>query len=200
MNSSLLYSVARRMSLTLMLGAVSAAAFAIPVMDMHIEDMLPMGPDFKTELKLNANQSILWQQVEAKSRALVRERRGRRERLEAALKQQLGNPKVELRDLVGGLDAETATSAAEEKQLREWWLEVNDALNETQRQAVATFFAEQMLRKMDGGPAGGGGGAPAKGEGGRGGGHGGRGGMGGGMGGGGVGVGPGGMNVSLPTE
>lgn len=180
------------------LAAVPRTASAIPVMDMKVEDMLPMGPDFQAQLTLNSNQKILWQQVESKTRQLVRNRKARRERLEAALKQQLAGKSVELRDLVAGMDAESATSAAEEKQLREWWLEVNDALNETQRQTVATFLGEQMLRVMDGGPGGGGGGGGrGKEEGGPGGGHGGRGGGGGGgMGGASVGV--GGVNVNLP--
>ena len=152
MNFSLWYAVLRRLGLILILGAVSSPSFAIPVMDMHVEDLLPMGPDFRQELKLTPNQLTLWQQIDAKSHQLARERRSRRDRLEAALKQRLAEPKVELRDLVAGLDAEMAASASEEKQLRAWWLEVNDALDETQRQAVVAFIAAQMQRVMDGGP------------------------------------------------
>lgn len=188
MTMSIWAGSARRWGVALLLGAASAGAMAIPVMDMRIEDMLPMGPDFKTELKLNANQQILWQKVEAQSRQLARERRSRRERLEAGLRQRLAEPKVELRELVGGLEAESAASAAEEKQLRAWWLEVNDALDETQRQAVATFLGEQMLRKMDGGaPPGVGGGKEEGSRGGRGGRP-------------GAGPGAGGMNKTIPSN
>ncbi|HEV7814766.1 MAG TPA: hypothetical protein VGP06_06640 [Janthinobacterium sp.] len=146
MNSLRLLPLARRLTLAFLLAGASAASFAIPIMDMHIEDMIAMGPDFKKELALNANQETLWNQVDSKTRQLIRERVSRRERLRAAIQQGLAAPNVELRDMAGALDAETAASTAEEKQLREWWLTVNDALNETQRRAVATFFSEQMLR------------------------------------------------------
>lgn len=185
-------SRARRLGVALLMGAVAASAVAIPVIDMRIEDMLPMGPDFKAELKLNANQQILWQKVDAQSHKLVRDRRARRERLETGLRQRLAEPNVELRDLVAGLDAETATSVAEEQQLRAAWLEVNDALDETQRQAVARFFGEQMLRKMDGGAPPGGARGKEEGT------HGGRGGRPGGGPGGSAGMGAGGVNVTLP--
>lgn len=188
----------RRLTLAAMLTGAAASALAIPVMDMHIEDMINMGPDFKKELNLTPNQDRLWSKVDGETRQLVRERVSRRERLQSAIQQGLQAPNVELRDMVGAMDAETATSAAEEKQLRQWWLMVNDALDENQRRAVATFFAEQMLRvqdsnaprserpKSDSAPKSGGGR------------HG--GGMGGGMNGGGAGVGSGGINLGLPTN
>ena len=149
-------SIARRLAiaaaLAFVIGAAAAPAFALPVMDMHIEDLMPMGPDIRKSLNLNANQELLWQQVESKTRQLMRERMSRRERLQSATKLGLAGARVELRDLAGAIDAETAASAAEEKQMRELWLTVNDALTETQRQAVATFFAEQMQRVPDAGP------------------------------------------------
>lgn len=160
--------------------ACSAPVFATPVMDMHAEDLLPMAADFRKELNLNANQQTLWQQTESRTRTLLRERQSRREKMQAASRTALDGKDVELRELVGALDAETAATAAEEKQLREWWLVVNDALNETQRRQVAMFIAEQMQRM----PGREGGERPRGGEGG----HEGRsvrgkGGMGGGMGG-----------------
>lgn len=172
--------------LALML-AGSPAVFATPVMDMHAEDLLVMAADFRKELNLNANQQTLWQQTESRTRTLLRERQSRREKMQAASRAALDGKDVELRELVGGLDAETAATAAEEKQLREWWLVVNDALNETQRRQVAVFLAEQMQRMpgREGGERpqrGGGEGHEGKGRG--------KGGMGGGMGGPG---GPGGM-------
>jgi len=185
--------------LALTLGVASATAVAIPIMDMKVEDLMPMGPDFMLELKLNDNQARLWHQVEGKTRQVMRERRARRERLEGSLKQALGQPKLELRDLVGGLDAETTTTAAEEQQLRQMWLEVNDALNEQQRQQVGVFISAQMSRVMDGAPPShGDGGGKGKGDGG-GGGRGGRPGGGGGMGGMGLNVGGNGATgVTVP--
>jgi len=126
---------------------------AAPLMDMKAEDLVPMASEFRNELNLNANQQTLWAQVEARSKALLRERKGRREKLEASTTAALGGKDVELRELTGALDAEAALTASEDKQLREWWLTVNDALNEGQRHQVAAFIGEVMTRKEDG-PAG----------------------------------------------
>lgn len=139
----------RHLSLAFLLGSTALAASAVPIAEMRLEDLLPMAPDFRTELKLNANQTILWQQVEGKTRQLLRERKARRERLQAGVTQGLQAPRLELRDLLAGLDNESALSLAEEKQVREWWLSVNDALDEQQRQMVAQFIAGQMARVMD---------------------------------------------------
>lgn len=155
MLSTLLSFRPRHLAAALLLSAATLPAFAVPVMDMGAEDLLPMATELKATLHLNANQQTLWQQTESKTRALLRERQARRERLQAASKAGLSAAGVELRDLVGALDAESATTAAEEKQLREWWLTVNDALSESQRRAVADLLAEQLLRMPDsGGPSG----------------------------------------------
>lgn len=120
-------------------------------MEMQAEDLLPMAAEFRKTLNLTPNQQTLWQQTEARTRTLLRERQSRRERLQAASKAGIEVRGVELRELVGAVDAETATSAAEEKQMREWWLNVNDALNETQRQQVAQLVSEQLQRIADSG-------------------------------------------------
>lgn len=127
-----------------------APALAVPLMDMKAEDLLPMASEFRKELNLNANQQTLWSQVESRSKSLLRERKARREKMEAAAKQTLGGKDVELRELTGAMDAESAATASEDKQLREWWLTVNDALDEKQRAQVANFIAEVMQRKDDG--------------------------------------------------
>ena len=148
--TSLTFSPAvRRLGLAFLLGTTALTASAVPIAEMRLEDLLPMAPDFRMELKLNANQTTLWQQVEGKTRQLLRERKVRRERLQAAVTQGLQTPRLELRDLLAGLDTESTQGLAEEKQLREWWLSVNDALDEQQRQAVAQFIAGQMARVMD---------------------------------------------------
>ena len=145
-----------RLAAALALAAVLAPAWSLPVMDMRAEDFLPMAAELKKSLALNANQQTLWLQTENKTRALLRERLARRERLQAAAKAGTEGANVELRDIAKAVDEETATSAAEEKQLREWWLTVNDALSESQRQAVVRLVAEQLLRVPDSGnrPAG----------------------------------------------
>ncbi|MDQ4627138.1 hypothetical protein [Janthinobacterium lividum] len=194
--TSLTFSPAvRRLGLALLLGTTALTASAVPIAEMRLEDLLPMAPDFKTELKLNANQTTLWQQVEGKSRQLLRERKARRERLQAGVTQGLQASRLELRDLLAGLDTESTQSLAEEKQLREWWLSVNDALDENQRQMVAQFIAGQMARVMDAAaPRSESRGAPGGEHGGR---KGGKGGMG-GMGGAGVSMGSGGAGMTLP--
>jgi hypothetical protein len=153
--STLISKFARSLLLTGALAFLlpAAPALAVPVSEMRAEDLLAIAAEFRKELNLNPNQSTLWQQTENRSRALLRERQSRRERMQAALRPALDGKDVELRDLAGGLDAEAAASAAEEKQLRAWWLDVNDALDETQRKQVAVFLAEQMQR-VDGGARG----------------------------------------------
>jgi hypothetical protein len=138
-------SFARAILLTLAL-AGSAPAFAVPLMDMHASDLLALAAEFRKSLNLDANQQTLWQQVEGRSRAILRERQARRERLQQQASTALGAPGVELRDLGKALDAEAAASSAEERQLRELWLTVNDALDDKQRRQVAELVAEQMER------------------------------------------------------
>jgi hypothetical protein len=150
MKSSLFVHAARQMALALIVGA-SASAFATPVAEMLAEDLLAMAPEAKKALNLNSNQQTLWQQVENKSRAILRERVSRRERLQLALRQALDVPKAELRDLAGRVEAEEAASASEDKALRELWLEMNDALDENQRQIVVNLLFEQLMRVPDSG-------------------------------------------------
>ena len=171
-----------RLLTSVLLAGACSAAFAIPVMEMRAEDLVPMAAEFRHELKLTPNQLSLWQRVESRSKAILRERQARRERLQAALSSGVAVPKVELRDLNKALDAEHAAVAGEDQQLRGMWLEVNDALDDSQRQQVASMIGEQLMRVSPegnrGGPRG-----EEKGEK-RGGGGGKRGGMGAGMGGG----------------
>ena len=145
MTTSLIAGATRALA-TALLACACGAAFATPVMDMRADDLLPMASEFRKDLKLNANQQILWQQVESRSKAVLRERQARRERLQTALKTGLAGSRIELRELNGPLEAEAATSAQEDKALRELWLGVNDALDENQRQQVATLVVEQMMR------------------------------------------------------
>ena len=181
--------------LTLTLGA-SGASFAVPLMDMRVEDLLPMTSEFKKSLNLNANQQTLWQQVDSRSRAVLRERQHRREALQDKAKTLLARPDVEMRELNALVEAESAASVQEDRQLRELWLNLNDALDDAQRRQVATLLNEQLQRVVPegrpGGERGERGGEKGGERGGRGmGGHG-RGGMGGP---GGMGGGAGGINI-----
>ena len=179
--------VARACLFALALGS-AAPSFAVPLMDMRVEDLLFMSADVKTSLNLTPNQQTLWNQIEGRSRAILRERQRRREALQEQAKTLLAKPDVELRDLNRAVEAEAATTHTEDKQLREAWLEVNDALDDKQRAQVATFIGEQLMRVVPDGHAGGerSGGHERASGGGRMGGHG-RGGMGG----------PGGASINL---
>jgi hypothetical protein len=183
MATSLLRRGARAMLLALAVGA-AAPSFAVPLMDMRAEDLLPMASELRKALNLNANQQTLWQRVESHSRTMLRERQSRRERMQEQARAKLDSPNVELRELNALIDAEAGLAAAEDKQLRELWLTVNDALDDGQRRKVATLVTEQMQRVPEANQPHGGG-DREKGEGGdhkRGGGAGrGRGGMSGGM-------------------
>jgi hypothetical protein len=173
------------------LGA-AGSSLAVPLMDLRAEDLLPMASDFKKSLNLNANQQTLWLQVEGRSRTVLRERLHRREALQDKAKTLLAKPDVELRELNALVEAESAAAAQEDKQLRELWLDLNDALDDGQRRQVATLVSEQLQRVVpEGRPAGERGGEKGGERSGRGmGGHG-RGGMGGG----GMGGGSGGINI-----
>jgi hypothetical protein len=136
------------------LGA-AGASFAVPLMDMRADDLLPMTSEFKKSLNLNANQQTLWQQVDSRSRAVLRERQHRREALQEKAKTLLARPDVELRELNALVEAESATSAQEDRQLRELWLSLNDALDDAQRRQLAVLLNEQLLRVVPEGRAGG---------------------------------------------
>src|SRR5438067_4169608 len=81
--------------------AVGSAApgFAVLLMDMRAEDLVPMAAQFRESLNLDANQQTLFNQVEGRSRTILRERLRRREALQEQAKAILARPDVELRDL-----------------------------------------------------------------------------------------------------
>jgi hypothetical protein len=138
--------------------ALSSAApsFALPLMDMRVEDLMFMASDFKKSMNLSTNQQTLWNQVEGRTRGVLRERERRREALQEQAKALLAGPDVELRALDKLVAAESATTAAEDRQMRESWLGVNDALDDKQRARVALFLGEQLVRVVPEGRPGGG--------------------------------------------
>lgn len=139
------HSIVRALVLALAFGA-AAPGFAIPLTDMRADDLLAMAPDFRKSLNLTPNQQTLWQQVESRSHAILRERQARRERLQREAAVLLARPGIDLRELNARIDAEAGLAAAEDKQLRELWLTMNDALDDRQRQLAVAFVAEQMQR------------------------------------------------------
>ncbi|WP_050461850.1 hypothetical protein [Herbaspirillum autotrophicum] len=137
------------LSLTL-LGSAQAA----PLMDLLAQDILPMAGQLKGDLHLNPNQQILWQQTEQKTRVIVNQRQRRREQLQGATFDNLAKPDFDLRTLGSAVEAEATLSDSENHQLRELWLTVNDALDDTQRQTARAFIADRMMREESHGSAG----------------------------------------------
>ncbi len=121
-------------------------AQAVKVMDLEADDMVRAAGHVKELMTLTPNQQTLWQQVASKSAAMLRIRQSRREKLQAELKTKLTDPRQELRDLAGAIEAESVASATEDKELRELWLTLNDALNDQQRQVAAQFMLTQLER------------------------------------------------------
>jgi hypothetical protein len=115
-------------------------------MDLRAEDLVPLASEFKKSMNLNANQQTLWQQVESRSRAVLRERQHRRDALQEQAKALLARPDVELRELNTLVEAENAATAQEDRQLRALWLGLNDALDDAQRRQVAALLGEQLMR------------------------------------------------------
>jgi hypothetical protein len=133
-------------ALFLAAAAAPMPVYAAKVMQMEADDMVRAAAHVKDTLGLTPNQQTLWQQVTAKSGALLRVRQARREKLQASLKTKLADPRQELRDLAAEIEAEGAASVAENRELRELWLTLNDALTDQQRQVVVQFMAAQLER------------------------------------------------------
>jgi len=129
--------------LTTLLGP---AAHATNVMDMEAEMLIRAAGHTRDSLALTPNQHTLWQQVTSKSEAILRARKTRRERLQAELKTRLPDPNQDLRELGTSIDRETAASAEEERQLRQLWLTLCDALTDPQRAAAVQFMVSQLER------------------------------------------------------
>lgn len=121
-------------------------AHAIDVTDLRAEQLSFGAESIRKELALTPNQQTLWQQSAARAQALLRARHQRRERLQSDFKAALAVEGMDLRELSGRLDAESATSEAENRQLRELWLSVNDALTDGQRVQVTALLRSQLER------------------------------------------------------
>jgi Skp family chaperone for outer membrane proteins len=195
MTMRMTHRIARTCLLALALGS-AAPSFAVPIMDLRAEDLVPMTSELKQALNLTDNQQTLFNQVESRSRAILRDRLHRREALQDQAKAILAKSDVELRDLNRLVEAEGTASSAEDKQLRELWMGFNDALDDKQRHQVAVLMNEQLMRVVpEGRPS-----PERSGEGGAGRGMGGHGRRGGGMGGSGMGSGmgsPGGGSINI---
>lgn len=133
---------------------LSCQAHAMALTDLDAADILPMVAQLKEDLHLNPNQQILWQQTTQRTRTLVHQRQIRRDRLQADTAARLHQPAMEFADLAVAAAREAELSEAENRQLRELWLTVADALDDTQRRIAQDYIADRMQRVS--GPEGGG--------------------------------------------
>ena len=133
-------------ALGLLLTLSLAQTQALPLMEIRLDDLLQQAPDLKKSLNLNANQTLLWQQLEPKLKNLQRARQSRRDKLQMELQHALDDPKTELRELAPRFDAEENTGLSENRQLREWLFSLNDALDDNQRQTLLKFLGDQLQR------------------------------------------------------
>lgn len=128
-------------------------AQAIPISDWRAEDLLMLAPEIRKELALNDNQRLLWEQCERKTRSILRARKERREALDAAAKAVVASDTGDLRTLSAPFDADAAATQSEDLALRETWLTMNDALDDTQRAKVLAHV-RSTLERQPGGPGG----------------------------------------------
>lgn len=140
-----LASLAVMAALSLSLG-LARPALASPVMDFRTEDLLSVADGLKDDLHLNPNQQTLWRQLEGKSRTIIGERQKRQQLIQANMANGLNNPALDLRQLSAAIDAESAQSLQDGRQLRELWLTMNDALDDQQRQTARAFLADRLQR------------------------------------------------------
>jgi hypothetical protein len=138
-------SLAVMASLSLSLG-LARPALASPVMDFRSEDLLSVTDGLKDDLHLNSNQQTLWRQLETKSRAIITEQERRQHEIQSNMAKGLNNPAIDLRQLSAAIDAESALSTQDGRQLRELWLTMNDALDDQQRQTTRAFLADRLQR------------------------------------------------------
>jgi hypothetical protein len=130
--------------------ACTLPARALPLHEIRLDDLLAQAPELKKSLALTANQALLWQQLEPKIRQVIRTRQLRREKLQSELRQALDKPATELRELAPKLNAESDIALPEDKQLQEYFLTLNDALDDNQRQMVLHFWSDQLQRQAAG--------------------------------------------------
>ena len=98
----------------------------------------------KTSLKLDANQTQLWDRAESsmKPPADMREQmKARRDKLAAAL----DDPNFDPRKLAADMDAAQAERTAKMKSVRDAWIAVYQSLNPVQRGQAREFLRSHMM-------------------------------------------------------
>lgn len=157
MNSLLFFSNPMKLA-TFALAAVFLCTphltYAVPIADWRADDLLMQAADLKKELGLTDNQDLLWEQSMRKTRAILRLRKERRDELDGASRRLAAEPGAELRSLARALADDAASVHDEDKELREIWFTMNDALDDRQRALVLARF-RSVLERQPSGPGGG---------------------------------------------
>lgn len=122
-------------------------SYAVPVTDWRADDLLMQAPELKKELGLTDNQNLLWEQSMRKTRAILRLRKERRDELEASSRKLAVAPAAELRTLARAIADDAASVHDEDRELRETWLTMNDALDDRQRALVLARFRSMLERQ-----------------------------------------------------
>ncbi|SFC56598.1 hypothetical protein [Massilia yuzhufengensis] len=123
------------------------AARGISLTEWRAEELLMQAADAKKELALTDNQNLLWERSMRKTRVILRARKERRELIDAAARKAAADPVAELRALAVPLQDDAALLHDEDRELREAWLTVNDALDDRQRKLVLARFRSTLERQ-----------------------------------------------------
>jgi len=143
------YLIKQSLALGVAFAMSVSTAHATSVMDFSADTLLLNAAQIKTSLNLTKNQDILWQQTEAKLRALMHQRGVRRDHMQYDIQNALKKTGVELRDLNKQIEQEEQISTQENKEIRELCLTLNDALDDNQRMQIQNFLSEQLLMQAD---------------------------------------------------
>ncbi|MDE2430436.1 MAG: hypothetical protein KGM99_17055 [Burkholderiales bacterium] len=124
-------------------------AHAVDLWEFRALDVVPILSSYIETANLSANQKNLWQQMESKTKAILRVREERHAEIQTSIKNRLQEKAPELRDMALLLDQDDTLSAQENKDLREYWMTFYDALTDAQRDAMAVLLKDQMSRVAD---------------------------------------------------
>lgn len=122
----------------------AGSAWAAPVMDLPGEALAAQGAALRARLNLSASQAGAWLQAESRTRAMLQERRARRERLQMEMETTLANEHGSLADLAGRIDADESQALEENRLLRQTWLRIFEGLDGAQRRTAAEALHAQL--------------------------------------------------------
>ena len=139
------------LALAVALSCTLSLAHAVPITEWRADELLMQAAEAKKELALTDNQTLLWEHSVRKTRAILRLRKERRALLDAAARTAASDPQADLRTLDGPLQDDAASLHDEDRELRNVWLTMNDALDDRQRSLVLARV-KSMLERQPHGP------------------------------------------------